>query len=242
MPPLKRNTPSVEVSRATGPLTRVKTSLQASRAAIYCRVSTTHQGTDRQAFELLQFADRAGYVVVGVFTEAVSGAKTERKDRAERAKVLDLARQRQIDVILVTELTRWGRSTQDLVGTLNDLQAWGVSLIAQTGLQLDMSTAQGKLVATLMATLAEFERDLMRERIKSGIQAAKARGVVLGRAPGFSPTQRKKGAMILALRDEQKKSIRAIARELKVSTATVQRVLCAADALAQEATTKPAVG
>lgn len=194
------------------------------RAVIYCRVSTADQRCERQELDLLAYADRAGLEVVGVFKETVSGAKTSPADRSERAKVLDLARQRHIEVILVTELTRWGRSTQDLVATFNDLQAWGVSLIAQTGLQLDMSTAQGKLIATLMATLAEFERDLMRERIKSGVQAAKARGVPIGRQTGFMPVQRRKGAQVIAMRNA-KHSIREIAAELGISTGTVQRVL-----------------
>ena len=200
-------------------------SIQApKRAAIYCRVSTADQRCERQEFDLLAYADRAGLEVVGVFKETVSGAKTSSADRAERAKVLELGRQRHIEVILVTELTRWGRSTQDLVASFNDLQAWGVSLIAQTGLQLDMSTAQGKLIATLMAMLAEFERDLMRERIKSGVQAAKARGVQIGRQKGVMPVQRRKGAQVIAMRNA-KHSIRKIAAELGISTGTVQRVL-----------------
>ena len=71
---------------------------------------------------------------------------------------------REIDVVLVTELTRWGRSMLDLFHTLQDLQAWDVSLVAQTGLQFDLRSAQGKLIASLMAALAEFDRDLLRER------------------------------------------------------------------------------
>src|SRR6202030_4585356 len=97
--------------------------------------------------------------------------------RAERKEVLALAQARNNDVILVTELTRWGRSMLDLFHTLQDLQAWGVSLVAQTGLQFDLRSAQGKLIASLMAALAEFERDL-------GIAAAKKRGAVFGRRPG----------------------------------------------------------
>ena len=72
----------------------------------------------------------------------------------------------------------------DLFHTLQDLQAWGVSLVAQTGLQFDLRSAQGKLIASLMAALAEFERDLLRERVRSGIAAARKRGVVFGRRPG----------------------------------------------------------
>ena len=70
-----------------------------------------------------------------------------------------MAQARQIEVILVSELTRWGRSMLDLVRTLQDLQAWDLSLVAQSGLQFDLSTSQGKLIASVMAALAEFERD-----------------------------------------------------------------------------------
>ncbi len=105
-------------------------------------------------------------------------------DRAQRKAVLALAQARKIDVILVTELTRWGRSMLDLFHTLQDLQAWDVSLVAQTGMQFDLRSAQGKLIASLIAALAEFERDLLRERVRSGIAAARKRAVVFGRRPG----------------------------------------------------------
>ena len=75
----------------------------------------------------------------------------------------------------------WLRRRQ--LGVLQDLQAWGISLVAQTGLQFDLRSAQGKLIASLMAALAEFERDLLRERVRSGIAAARQRGVVFGRRP-----------------------------------------------------------
>jgi DNA invertase Pin-like site-specific DNA recombinase len=83
---------------------------------------------------------RRGYKIVGVWKETASGAKDE---RAECKKVLALAQARDIDVVLVTELTRWGRSMLDLLHTLQDLQAWGVSLIVQTGLQFDLRSAKG---------------------------------------------------------------------------------------------------
>jgi hypothetical protein len=82
-----------------------------------------------------------------------SGSKS---DRQQHQKILTLAQARKIDVILVTELTRWGRSTLDLFHTLNDLQAWRVRLLTQTGLQFDLATPQGKIIATLMAGLAEL--------------------------------------------------------------------------------------
>ena len=102
-----------------------------------------------------------------------------------------LAQARQIDAVLVTELSRWGRSTQDLVQTLDNLHSWKVSVLAQTGLTFDLSTAGGKLMRTIMAGLAEFERDLIRERVKSGLAGAKARGVKLGRRTGYRPSDKK---------------------------------------------------
>lgn len=89
--------------------------------------------------------------------------------------------------MLVTELTRWGRSTQDLMSTLGELASWDASLIAQTGLTFDLSTPQGRLVASLMASLAEFEHELLRERVKSGIAAAKARGRCSGANRATAP-------------------------------------------------------
>ena len=125
---------------------------------------------------------RAGYEVVGVWKETVSGVRLA---PPERKKLLALAQNRQMDVVLMTELTRWGRSMLDLIHTLQSLHSWGVSLIAQTGLQFDLGTPQGRLIAALMVSLAEFERDLLRERIRSGIAAAQARGVKSGSRPGF---------------------------------------------------------
>ncbi len=84
-------------------------------AALYCRVSTADQTCARQERDLRAFAKKAGYKVVGVWKETASGAKDE---RTERKKVLALAQARDIDVILVTELTRWGRSMLDLFHTL----------------------------------------------------------------------------------------------------------------------------
>ncbi|HZA29524.1 MAG TPA: recombinase family protein [Gammaproteobacteria bacterium] len=187
------------------------------KVALYCRVSTADQSCERQERDLLAFAARAGQEVVGVWKETASGAK---QDRLERQKVMALAQARSIEAIVVTELTRWGRSTIDLVHTLNDLQAWGVSLIAQTGLQFDLRTAQGKLVASLMSALAEFERDLLRERIRSGIAAAKARGKQFGRHPGHRIKSDRLAPKVLQ-RVEKGGSYREIGKELNISKNTV---------------------
>ena len=189
--------------------------------AIYCRVSTTDQSCERQAQDLLVYAKKAGFKVVGVWKETASGTK---QNRVERQKVMALAQARKIDAILVTELTRWGRSTLDLIQTLQDLQAWDVSLIAQTGLQFDLATPQGRLIAQLMAALAEFERDLVSERVRSGLAAAKARGKVLGRQLGQRTKSDRLAPQVIQM-VEDKVSYRTIAHDLKLSKTTVTEIV-----------------
>lgn len=195
------------------------------RVAIYCRVSTSDQDCDRQERDLLAYSERAGYEVVGVFKETLSGIRKARgKQPVERKKAMDLAQRREIDAVLVTELTRWGRSTQDLMTTLGELASWDASLIAQTGLTFDLSTPQGKLVASLMASLAEFEHDLLRERVRSGIAAAKARGQTFGRRKGHRPSD-EHAPEVLRLSNEEGLSQRAIAARLGISKTTVNEIL-----------------
>jgi putative DNA-invertase from lambdoid prophage Rac len=195
------------------------------RVAIYCRVSTSDQDVARQERDLLEHAARAGYEVVGVYKETLSGIRKARgKQPVERARVMALAQRRVFDVVLVTELTRWGRSTQDLMNTLGELASWDVSLIAQTGLTFDLSTPQGRLVASLMASLAEFEHELLRERVRSGIAAAKARGQTFGRPPGPRPSDRH-APEVFRLTDDKGLSQRAIAARLKISKTTVNEIL-----------------
>jgi putative DNA-invertase from lambdoid prophage Rac len=183
------------------------------------RVFTADQSCDRQERDLRAFAKRSGFEIVGVYKEKASGAKT---DRIERKKVMALAQAREIDVILVTELSRWGRSTIDLVQSLQSLQAWDVSVLAVSGLQFDLSTPHGKMIASVMAALAEFERDLFRERIKSGIAAVKARGKRLGRQPRQRPSDRKAKVLKLA---EAGLSYRLIGRHVGRSKNTVGAIL-----------------
>jgi DNA invertase Pin-like site-specific DNA recombinase len=189
------------------------------RIAIYCRVSTADQDTHRQERDLKEFAARADYQIVQIFHETASGAKN---DRAKRAKVIELARGRHIDAILVTELTRWGRSTVDLLSTLQKLADWNVSVIAQTGMDFDLSTAQGKLMLTLMAGISQFERDLLRERTMSGLAAAKARGKKLGRQVGQNPSDKYAKKVLKYLAGG--KTVRWIAEELHISTTTIQAI------------------
>jgi DNA invertase Pin-like site-specific DNA recombinase len=161
------------------------------------------------------------YDVVGIWKEVGSGVKT---DRAERKNIMALAQDRRIEAIVVTELTRWGRSTIDLIQTLQQLQAWGVSLRAQTGLDFDLSTPQGKMMASVMAALAEFERDLLSERIRSGLAAAKAKGKHIGRRAGQRIKADRLSPKVLALKEEGF-SYRQIAWKLDISKNTVTDIV-----------------
>ena len=191
------------------------------KVAIYCRVSTTDQSCERQEQDLLQYAKKAGYEVVGVWKETASGTK---KNRVERKQVMSLAQARKIDGVLVTELTRWGRSTIDLITTLQDLARWEVSVIAAGGLQFDLTTPQGKLIASVMASLAEFEQDLVRERVRSGLAAAKKKGKRLGRKPGQRVKSERLAPKVLQMVSEGY-SYRKIARELNLSKTTVNDIV-----------------
>jgi putative DNA-invertase from lambdoid prophage Rac len=191
------------------------------RAALYCRVSTADQSCARQERDLAVFAARAGYEVAGVFKETGSGAKL---DRAERKKVMALAQRREIDAVLVTELSRWGRSTLDLLHTLKELEAQRVSVIAMNGLAFDLTTPHGRMMATIIAGIADFERELIQERIRSGIAAAKAHGKRLGRQPGHRPKSDRLASKVMAL-VAIGRSYRLIGREIGLSKNTVADIV-----------------
>ena len=110
------------------------------RAAIYTRVSTADQSCERQIAELTAFAERGGFEVLGIFKETASGASNT---RFAQNRVLELAQARRIDAVLVTELSRWGRSTQDLLNTLYKLAGWKVSVIAMSGMTFELDTDDG---------------------------------------------------------------------------------------------------
>jgi len=159
--------------------------------------------------------------VVGVFKETASGASA---NRAARNQILDLAQARQINAILVSELSRWGRSTQDLLDTLNRLAGWKVSVVAMSGMTFEVETPHGRMMATMLAGIAQFERDLLSERVKSGLAAARARGKKLGRQPGQRPKSDQLTPKVLqAIKDGR--SYRWIARDLGISKNTVTDIV-----------------
>lgn len=190
------------------------------RAAIYARVSTLGQDNDRQLADLQRLADHRGFEIVHIAEEKISGA---RSDRPARQRIVELAQAGKIDAILVTELSRWGRSTQDVLKTLDHLAGWNVSLIAANGIDLDLRTASGKMMVTLLAGFAEFERDLASERIRSGLARAMNAGKTLGRPKGHNPSDKHAPAVLAAVAEGR--SYRWIARDLQISKNTVAAIV-----------------
>ena len=144
----------------------------ADRVAIYYRVSTADQNHDGQVRELREYADRRGLQVVGEYVDTASGAK---RSRPELDRMLKDVRSRKADIVLVWAFDRFARSTSHLVTTLEEFQALGVDFVSYRQL-IDTTTPAGKLTFTVLAAIAEFERELIRERVKAGMAAAKAKG------------------------------------------------------------------
>lgn len=147
------------------------------RAGIYARVSTDDQQTiPLQIRALREYAARRGWSIALQVKEVGSGAS----ERQLREKLLDAARRREIDVVLVWRLDRWGRSVADLLTTLQELEHLGVGFVSLTE-ALDLTTPTGRAMAALLAVFAEFEREILRERVRAGLAHARQNGKKLGR-------------------------------------------------------------
>ena len=181
------------------------------KVAIYARVSTEKQTCENQLIELRAVAERCGYTIVTEFVdEGISGAKG-RADRPALDGLIKAATQRKFELILVWSIDRLGRSLQNLVEILNDLQSMRVDLMfLQQG--MDTSTSSGRMMFSIFGALAEFERNLIRERVVAGQNRAKARGVKMGRPSKMNDGLR---SAIQLLR-EKGMGIKKIAKEVGV--------------------------
>jgi DNA invertase Pin-like site-specific DNA recombinase len=147
------------------------------RVGLYARVSKHDQQTlPLQIRSMREYAANRGWTIALQVREVGSGAA----QRELRDQLLDAARRREIDAVLVWRLDRWGRSMADLVGTLEELAHLGVGFVSLTE-ALDMTTATGRAMAGLLSVFAQFEHDLLRERVRAGLAEAKLKGKRLGR-------------------------------------------------------------
>jgi DNA invertase Pin-like site-specific DNA recombinase len=195
------------------------TKTESRTIAIYSRVSTDSQTTENQERELREIATRMGWSILKVYRdEGVSGAKSRAERPAFNALWEDATRRR-FDMVMAWSVDRLGRSLQDLVAFLSELHALRIDLyLHQQG--VDTSTPAGKALFQMMGVFAEFERAMIRERVKSGLERAKAQGKILGRPP-IDP--RKEAAILDDLR-EGKAGIIKLAAAHGVGVGTVQRI------------------
>ena len=188
------------------------------RAAIYVRVSTDRQTVENQLRELRQIAERRGWEVVKEYDDAgISGSKG-RNDRPGLDEMLKDAQRRRFDVVMAWAIDRLGRSLIDLLGTIQQLESCGVDLYLDQQ-AIDTTTPTGRLMFQITGAFAEFERSMIRQRIRAGLRRAVEAGKQLGR-PKIDPALEKRIQSQL----RAGKGMLAIARECKVGTGTVQRI------------------
>ena len=187
-------------------------------AALYVRVSTDGQTVENQVRELKQIADRRGWTIVETYSDAgISGAKG-RNHRPGLDAMLNDAKRRKFDVVMAWAIDRLGRSLIDLLGTIQELEAFGVDLFLEQQ-AIDTTTPAGKLMFQVCGAFAEVERSMIRQRVKLGLKRAVANGKHLGRPQIAGELVRK------AQRELKKgKGILAVAAQLGLGTGTVHRI------------------
>jgi DNA invertase Pin-like site-specific DNA recombinase len=192
------------------------------RAVIYTRVSTSGQTTANQRSELEKVARQRGWQVVQVFEDkGISGSKV-RDQRPALDQLHKAAAQGQFDIVMAWSVDRLGRSLHQLVGFMAEMGGLGVGLYLHQQ-ALDTSTPAGKAMLNMCSVFAEFEREMIVERVNSGLRRARAQGKRLGRPTVGDHVE---GA-IRKLR-QRGQGIKAIARELNIGVSVVQRVVHAA--------------
>ena len=186
------------------------------RAALYARVSTRDQQTLPMQLKIMKdYVKNRGWDTTIQIEETSSGIK----ERKKRETILNAAKRREIDVIVVWKLDRWGRSLVELINELQDLNVLGVGFVSITE-ALDFTTPSGKAMAGMLAVFAQFERDMLSERVKAGIAHARAKG----KAHGRPKTAALKADRIKQMNKEGYNQSQ-IARELGISRTSVRRAL-----------------
>ena len=186
------------------------------RAGLYARVSTQDQQTlPMQSRAMREYAAHRGWIIAQQVKEVGSGAT----QRQLREKLLEAARRREIDVVLVWRLDRWGRSVTDLLATLQELEHLGVGFVSLTE-ALDLTTPAGRAMAALLSVFAEFEREILGERVRAGLAHARQNGKRLGRplTAGLHASQIRKLHRAGLSKSE-------ISRRLNIGRTSVRRIL-----------------
>jgi DNA invertase Pin-like site-specific DNA recombinase len=206
-------------------MTKPTKTTQPRRVALYARVSTTGQTPENQLRELRDAAERMGWHVVGEFVDhGISGAKS-RKDRPQLDAMLKAVARKEFDIVAAWSVDRLGRSLIDLVEFLKELHSIGIDLyLHQQG--INTTTPAGKALFGMMGVFAEFEREMIRERVMSGLARAKEKGTKSGNAIGRPAVSMDVEDRIRELRAEGLGMIK-IAKQAGCGVSVVQRVLSA---------------
>ena len=192
------------------------------RAVIYSRVSTSTQTTDNQVLELREVCKRNGWNIVREITDnGISGAKG-RKDRPGFDELHHIVARREADMIVVWSIDRLGRSIADLVNFMAELEAKNIAFYSQQQ-AIDSRTPAGKMSFAIFSAVAEFERNIIRERVMAGLARVKAQGKKLGRPSNVNENTK----IAVKLLREKGTSIGNIAKQLKIGVSTTQRLLIA---------------
>ena len=188
-----------------------------TKVAIYARISTTHfQSCERQIVELKKIAANHGWSVVGIYTdEGVSGAK---KSRPALDQMMRDALVKKFDVVATLELSRLGRNVKNMCEIADLLKQKNINLFVKNQ-NIDTSTIVGELFFNIINSISQYERDLTRERIVSGLENAKRKGVKLGRKSNLNFQTKK---MILDMKAKGV-GIKKIAASTKVAPATIRK-------------------
>lgn len=184
------------------------------RAALYARTSTTdRQDPETQLLDLRNLAASKGWEIVAQFVDQMSGS-TERRPGLDA--LMDGARAKHFDVVMVWRFDRFGRSTRHLLDGLAEFQKAGVSFVSFSE-AIDTGSSVGQLVYSVLAAIGSFERDMIRERVRAGLRRAKSQGKRIGRPKRVWTDE------VMALK-ERGRSVQEIQDELKISRAAVYRV------------------
>jgi putative DNA-invertase from lambdoid prophage Rac len=183
------------------------------KVAIYARVSTTDQHNEIQVKELTEYVQRRGWELAGIYQDQMGGARAQRPGLDA---LMAGARLHQFDAVVVMKLDRFGRSLINCVAGIQELTAAGVRFLATSqGLDTDVSSPTSRLLLHILAAVAEFERELIKERVSAGLKHAKANGAPIGRPRRVFDRQK-----ALDMR-EQGMSYPALAQALGVGYGTV---------------------
>jgi DNA invertase Pin-like site-specific DNA recombinase len=177
----------------------------------YARVSTADQDLGRQVSALKKYGCKL------VFQEHISGAGSSRPELDNM-----LSKLRSGDVVVIQKLDRLGRSLQHLIELISHFKKKNVGFVSLSD-SFDTTTSQGKLLFNIMGAMAEFERDLVSERTKDGLQHAKSKGIKLGKRPGLGRENKNKLRAAQMMYQNESKSVTEISKEVGISRATFYR-------------------